>query len=322
MKTVDAIGRPATAKPSSLGETARAENKAAAEALASTVPGLREEPKAADPATAAEPAKENAEQLTEAKLRREYLEIQRLKRLVSDKEKKAASSLKQAEAFEKAKAAAESGEDPTAILKAAGLDPVRFYQRLTDYALSGKGVKEETDPVKRELAEHKTRLAQYEKDLKEQATKFAEKEDMAAKNEVIRTAVIPLLQQNTEKYETILLHYGANAAIEVFKNVWDIFEKTGTTRTFAEVADEMEAYWSEQVAKNLETVSKTKKFGGRFGAPVAQDQGSNAQAKPPPAAQPSVTLGNHPPPAVAPSANPYRGMTREERVAAILRKHT
>lgn len=302
MKRVDSVGR-------AVAEAARAAESAIQAGIKSEASSVAE--KAADGLNlpGAEP---KDEKITEAKIRREYLEAQRIKRQAQEYEKKAKGSLDKAKAFDDARALAENGEDPTAILKAAGLDVVKFYQHLTNYALSDKGKQEETDPVKKELADHKARLEKYAKDLEERDKTTREREETAAHNQVIQGTVVPMLQANQEKYETLLMHYGQNAAIEVYKNVWEIYQQTGKARSFQDVADEMEKYWAEQVESGITKALSLKRFANRY---------TQAEQTPgrPTTPSPSFTLSNRQQSPTPPS-NPYRGMTKEERVAAILKR--
>lgn len=259
------------------------------------------------------------DKITESKIRKEYLEAQRIKRSAQEMEKKAKTNLSRAQAFEKAREMAENGDDPTAILRSAGLDPVKYYRDLTNYALSDKGKKEEVDPVKRELSEHKERLDKYAKDLEEQSKAIQSKEEVAAHNQVIQDKVIPMLRDNGDKYETILAQYGNQAAVEVYKNVWDIYQQTGEAKTFESVADEMEKYWSEQVESGIIKALQLKKFKEKYTQSSSQNSGnyrSERQETP----NSSITLSNKQIVSTPKSSNPFKGMTKEERVAAIIRK--
>lgn len=256
---------------------------------------------------------------TEADIRKAYLEAQKARRRAQDLEKKARDGLTRAEAFDKAKALAENGEDPTEILKAAGLNPVKYYQDLTKYALSDRG-KTVEDPVQKELREHRERLDKYAKDLEVQAKTISDKEEVAAHNQVITDKVIPLLRDNSEKYECLLTEYGDKAAVEVYKTVWEIYQKTGKARSFTEVADEMEQYWGETIDKGIQAAAKLKKFQNRF---AQNGNGISQQFDRTETPKRSVTLSNRPSAsASAPTASPVRKwvMTRDERVAEILKR--
>lgn len=318
-RTVDASGRPVST------ETNQA-------APMKTVDSVGRDWKAAEPSAEADTEKSaetNAEAITAnegekapsaADVRKEWLEAQRARRRASEAEKKAKSGLERAEAIEKARALAENGEDPTALLKAAGLDPLKFYRDMTTYALSDKGKAEETDPVKRELNEQKQRLDKYSKDLEEQAKKIQDREETAAHNKVIQEHVIPLLRDNSEQYETLLMQYGTNAAVEVYQTVWQIYQETGKARSFKEVADEMEAYWEETLHKGFENALKLKKFRSKY--PLAQEAEAPASDSGPEVTKrPSVTLSNKrsAPLPVSPVKRSYQ--TRDERVAEILKRH-
>jgi hypothetical protein len=308
IKTVDTAGRTVQAEAAKVAEKA---------AVASGKDVLN------SPATEGEKPAEKAEgekdkTPSQAELRKQWLDVQRLKRSLAEKEKRAGENLTRAEAFAQAKALAESGEDPTAILKAAGIDEAAYYQKLTQYALSDKARKPE-DPVQKELREHRERLDKYAKDLEVQARTLEEQRALEQHNQAIKDHVIPLLQTNQDRYESLFAEYGPNAAVEVYKTVWEIYQQTGKARKFEEVADEMEAYWTEQVDKGIQAASKLKKFQNRF-AQSDSGQGQHVDRSEP---RRSVTLSNRAAPAVPPESRPsdsYRGLTKEERVAAILKK--
>lgn len=332
VKNIDTAGRTvdALAATADIQKTIKNEAQQVAEKAAASLPNFANgqtsvnssslAPPEENQGQAANQAQPDDEKVTEAKIRREYLEAQRIKRQAQEMEKKAKTNLQRAEAFEKARAMAENGEDPTALLRAANLDPVKFYRDLTTYALSDKGKQEETDPVKKELAEHKRRLEAYEKEREETAKQVEQQKEIAAHNQVISEKVIPLLKDNSERYETIIAHYGQQAAVEVYKNCWEIYQQTGKARSFQEVADEMEKYWSDVVETGLNNALKLKKFQNRFA-----QSGNEAQryttAERTETPQGSITLSNKQQITATPTkTNPYRGLTKEERVAAILKK--
>lgn len=284
---------------------------------------VESEVQANEPILSVPPAQEAQEEAKgtknpDAEARKLFLQAQRAKREADELNKRARTNLSKVEAFEKAKNLAESGEDPTALLTAAGLDPIKFYRDMTTYALSDKGKPE--DPVQKELREHKERLDKYAKDLEVQAASIKEKEENAIHNQVIQQSVIPLLTANLDKYETLLMEYGANAAVEIYKTVWEIYKETGKTRGFDEVADEMEKYWSDKVEAGLNSAFKLKRFQSRF----AQETKNEAQRQQLPDHQEttyrSPTLSNKHSAAPVPSNKQTRILTWEERKEAALKK--
>ena len=211
-------------------------------------------------AQTSEPPKEK--EPTNADVRKAYLDAQKTRDRALALEKKAKANLSKAEAMEKAVAAYDTGKDPTAILKAAGLDHIKFYQQMTDYALNHNEAPE--DPVQKELKEQRARLEKYEADLKADREKLQSERDTAAHNRTITDHVIPLLKDNPERFEAILTNFGRDTAVEVYKTVWEIYQKTGKARSFAEVADEMEVYWSEKIDQGIQAAYRMKKFQNRF----------------------------------------------------------
>lgn len=309
IKTLDTNNRIITPSTS---EPAPTEGALVAEKAADAIPALAEPEKPAEAA--------DDEKITEAKIRREYIAAQKLKREAEAAAKKAKAGLERAEAFEKAREMALTGEDPTALLRAAGLDPIKFYQDLTTYSLSEKGAKEEVDPIKRELAEHKARLDQYAREQEAKEKALQEREEIAAKNQVIQDKVIPLLREKPEQYETLLLQYGNQTAITIFETAYDIYQKTGKARSFEEVANELEKYWFENLVSGHEKALSLKKYKSRIAqsAPLTSGNTMPEQSDTPLS---SVTLSNKQ--SVANTSrphNPFKGLTAEERKAAILSK--
>lgn len=324
IKTIDTAGR-------SIQQELKAETKQVAEEAAKNLPNFAAgqtsvasnlAPPEDKPQGQETPETKDAEKVTEAKIRKEYLEAQRIKRQAQEMEKKAKSNLEKAEAFDKARALAENGEDPTALLRAAGLDPIKFYRDMTNYALSDKAKDiKPVDPVQKELQEHKERLDKYAKDLEEKEKATREKEELMAHNQVISDRVIPMLKNNPDKYETLLAQYGADAAVEVYKNVWEIYQQTGQARSFEQVADEMEKYWSEQVESGIIKALQLKKFKEKY-AHTNPELNRNTIPERQETPTSSVTLSNKQQITTPPVSklNPYKGMTKEERVQAILTK--
>jgi hypothetical protein len=271
-----------------------------------------------DPKT---PSEGGEKPISEADIRKEYLAARKATKEANALNKSAKESSAKATAFENAVNLASSGGDPTAILTAAGLDPIKFYQDLTRYALSDKNVP--VDPVKAALTEHEKRLDKYAKDLEVQATTLREKEEMASHNAKITEAVIPLLTNNPEKYETLLLEYGPNAAVQVYQTVWGIYQNTGVARSFEEVASEIEDFLAEKVNAGINNASKLKRFAGRFAQSPSQTNSSSTIDQTENAPR-SATLSNKYNTSALPASNgsqaKYKQLSMDERVAAILKK--
>ena len=257
---------------------------------------------------------------TDGEARKLFLQAQKAERKAKEMEKKAKEGLAKAEAIEAAIKLTESGSDPTALLKAAGVDPIKFYKDMTTYALSDKGKPE--DPVQKELREHKERLDKYAKDLEVQASTIKQKEDIAMHNQAISTQVIPFLQQNADKYEALIMEYGANAAVKVYEAVWEKYQADGTVISFKDAADFMENYWSEQIESGIKNASKMKKYQKLF----AQQQDAATQEKPNVQQETpnrTVTLSNKQSATTVSPSRPVfnRQQTREERIAEIVAKY-
>ena len=259
----------------------------------------------------------------EAEARKLFLQAQKAQRSAIEMEKKAKAGLAKATAIEKAVEMTKNGEDPTAVLTAIGVDPIEFYKKMTTYALKGENKQE--DPVQKELREHKERLDQYAKNIEVQAQTLKEKEDIQIKNNILSTQIIPLLQANTEKYESLMAEYGPNAAIEVLNAVYAAYELPDDQKpegwkmpTFEEAADKMEEYWSSQIESGLNKISNMKKFAARF-AQAQQQQEKTPQIEPETPRR-SQTLSNKQT-VSAPTTQRYdRYMSSDERAAELIKR--
>jgi len=255
----------------------------------------------------------------DAEARKIFLQAQRVKRKADEDAKKASSGLAKADAFDKAVALANSGEDPTAILKAAGIDPIKFYQNMTTYAL--KPEQAPLSPTEAKLKDHQDRLDQYAKELETQSNNLRAKEENQMINQVLTQNVIPLLQNNMDKYETMLAEYGNNAAIQVYQACMEEYQKTGKAYSFEQMADAMEEYWAGQVDSAINHASKMKKFKDRFAAPTLGSQDNRYGQQETPTRSPTLT---NKPTAPANSQTQTRKQDRrlsaDERAAAVIAK--
>lgn len=300
IKHVDSVGREVQA------DAAKVAEQAAAAAFGADAPKEGEKPKEGE-----------AKEPTAADVRKAYLEAQKEKRQASSLLKLAKAKLADADGYALAKAKVESGEDPMALLNFAKIDPVKNYQEMTKRALAEP--KPPEDPREKSLREHEERLKKYQEDLEVKVKTIQDREDLDQKNTVIKERVIPLIERNEEKYESLLAEYGAQTAVQVFQTVWDIYQQTGVARSFEEVADEMEAYWTEKVDSGLKAAAKLKKFQSRF----AQSGPGPSETPDQPVRSRSVTLSNKPSVSTfVPTSSPVRkrGQTKDERVAEILAK--
>lgn len=259
----------------------------------------------------------------EAAARKLFLQAQKAERRAKEMEKKASGNLAKVEAFEKAKQLAESGEDPTALLQAAGLDPVKFYKDMTTYALSDKNKQE--DPVQKQLREQKETIERYAKEKEEFEKKITTERELQQHNSVISSTVIPLLQNNPERYELLLDEYGPDAAVTVYRAVWEAYNLPDDQKpegwkmpTFEEAADRIEEYWYEKRKSAIIHASKKKKFQELFGSKEtsSKDTTISGQFETPKRSQ---TLSNKQ--VISPATETYnRYLSREDRARAILKK--
>jgi hypothetical protein len=267
--------------------------------------------------TQEQPPATQTEEQTASAARKLFLQAQKAERKAKEAEKKAVTTLKKAAALEAAIKMTQDGADPTALLTAVGVDPIKFYKDMTTYALSDKAKPE--DPVQKELREHKERLDKYAKDLEVQASTIQEKENLAQHNQTISASVIPLLKATPDRWETLISEYGNQAAVTIYKAVWDRYQLDGTVVPFDQAADEIEAYWAEQVENGIKHASKMKKFQHRF-AQASSDQRNSSEQKETPSRS-SFTLSNKSATNSTQPSSSKRAMTKEERIAEILKKH-
>jgi hypothetical protein len=277
-----------------------------------------------DPPTPTDPAKPVDKKDYATESRKLFLQAQKAERRAKEMEKKAASSLAVVEAFEKAKSSAQSGQDPTALLLAAGLDPVKFHRDMIVYATNPQNKPE--DPVQKELRETREQLAKYAKDKEAFEVQIKTEKENQIHNKNISERVIPLLNNNPEKYEILLTEYGANAAIEIYKAVWDAYNLPDDQKpegwkmpTFEEAADRIEEYWYNTRKSAIIEASKKKKFQDLFARnPDSSPETNIDQLETP---RRSHTLSNKQSISAAPKQQQYdRVLSRDERAKEILKK--
>ena len=256
--------------------------------------------------------------------RKLFLKAQKAERKAKENEKKSQDGLKKAEAINAAIKLTNEGGDPTAVLTAVGIDPIKWYQNMTSYALSNKDKAE--DPVKKELREHKERLDQYEKERTVMLTDMQQKEDMIAANKIISTQIIPIIQSNPEKYETILLEYGKDTAIAIFNVMKEAYDLPDDQKpagwkmpTFEEAAERLEIYWAEKVESGIIAASKLKKFSNRFAQSFSNQSNQSEQKETP--NRSSFTLSNRQSAQSAPPSKFSRNLTRDERIDLLIKQY-
>lgn len=311
-KVVDFTGKPLTSEGQTAVKTVDVYGRTAEEA-----------PAVEKPAASPEEAKqEDIKTSTEAEARKLFLQAQKAERKAKEAQKKAEAGLKKSEAIEAAIELASSGKDPTALLKAAGVDPIKFYRDMTDFAL--REPEKTEDPTQKELREHKERIEKYEAENKKLAEQIESDKQIAAHNKTITEQVIPLLQNNADKYESLITEYGKNAALEVYKAVWEAYQLPDEQKpagwkmpTFEEAADRMEEYWSNQIESGLIAASKLKKFQNRFAQGNGTTSNNKDQSETP---NRSFTLSNKHIASPPPSKQKY--MTRDERIADIVKRNS
>jgi hypothetical protein len=292
-------------------------------AESTTTPAATNPASSTDKADAITETKETKEEAKEN--RKTFLQAQKAARRAAELEKKAEQKAGKADAIEAALTKVSSGEDPTAILEAFGIDKIKFYKDLTAYALKPENKPE--DPRDKKIRELEERQTQYAKEREIEVKTYKDQQEMAAHNQAIQSNVIPLITNNAEKYECLLANYGKDAAIQVYQTTLDLYYKDeknedGSPYTFEQVADQMEKYWAEFIEAGLNSASKMKRFANRFGqSPNSKQQiNQSSQTETPKRSQTLTNKQSGSPQSQTHSSNRLT-MTRDEYVNSIIRKY-
>lgn len=268
----------------------------------------------------------------DAAARKIYIEAQKAQRKADAATKKAKSSLSKADAFDKAVSLAQSGEDPTAILSAAGIDPIKFYRDLTTFAL--KTPEKTLSPDEQRIKDKEDKLDNYLKELEEKESKLENERFNQAHSLNIKNQVVPILEANPDKYESLLAQYGNNAAIEIYQAVLDRYKLDETVVPFQEAADQIEKYWSDLHEQGINNASKMKKFKDRFkqegqsstshseqyNTEQSEHTKSLSETSRPSRSQTLTNKQTQQTQPQNPYRNPYKGLRGDEKAAAVLRK--
>lgn len=208
--------------------------------------------------------------------------------------------VKQAEAYEKAKA--EAARNPDAYLKAAGLT----YQQVTEFYLNrGQPTPEmQQTEVQKQIAELREEIAKRDqRDAERERTKSVE---------AFRGRVSKFIAQGGEATE--LCQQEGEEAVDLVGGIIEAhYKRSGKVMAIDEAVKRAESALEQRANKYLQT----KKIGGRL-PPAAPKSAAPKAARSPgqkPSSVPPKTLTNRHAAPVPPPKNPD-DMTDEERIAA------
>lgn len=168
-------------------------------------------------------------------------------------------------------------QDPTAILRAAGLDPNVYGQKLMRHFVN---LDQPVDPVEQKVQET---VAPYINALNQERAEIQRQQLAITESNVMVSQVRPMFTnpETVDKFETLLgVHNGDvnQATLQVYNTVKSIYLETGVTHSFAEVAEGLENQYFEQMDLSLKRASNMKKYRERFretGLNASSDSQSN-----------------------------------------------
>lgn len=202
----------------------------------------------------------------ERALRRQHLLIQKQDRQAREQLKRvqAEQASLQGERERMAKIEAARGQwqqDPTAILREAGLDPNLYAQKLLRHYVE---LDKPVDPVQQKIDQT---VAPYIEALQKRDAEAYQHQVAVAAANATNQLVRPILADNADNYEVLLsIHNGdVNAAAsDVFMTAQQIWSETGQRPDFKAIADAKEAALMEQVDLAIKRTSSLKKYRERF----------------------------------------------------------
>jgi hypothetical protein len=251
----------------------------------------------------------------------------KLERRARETERTHKASIQKAQAVERA--LAETATDPTALLRAAGLDPTAYFQSLVDYNINQGSAK---DPVQERLDAQERQMQAYQAASMKQLAELENYRISQDINTVVTRDILPMIKESPDTFDLLLLEHGGNesaVARTVYQNVEDIYKQTGNILSFKDVAQELETLLQEQHDQELEKLARSSKYKGKFAGTSTNPTASNSRQTPTASApnqqqsqvsRKAQTLTNQQNPSVTPQ--PSQGITAmepEERIAQILK---
>lgn len=220
-----------------------------------------EAPKPADPtpplaATAAEPAKTQAEQQKEYRLaqmiKAKKAHLMEQRQIKADRAALAAEKA-EVQAFKEAKEKARL--DPDSYLKQGGLT----YDELVQYYLNGKQVspQAQVDSVRGEVERLRQELAQKDQQALERQAQMAERQAVEVSNQ-FKTKIADFVNTNSEKFELTSLE-GEEAQEAIYDLIEENHRRSGKIMSIEQATELMEQY----IEKRVDTFNKAKKIASR-----------------------------------------------------------
>lgn len=250
------------------------------------------------------------------KLTKSYLKADKERHLAKQMAKSAQDKAKAYETLMKAT----QSEDPTEVLKAAGIDTSEYLQKLLHFAQ--KDLTKPVDPVTQTLNQ---KLKEYEE---RDAKRAAEVEQMKTNWQVaqqINTNVLPVIATNTDRFETLLaMHKGSaqDVAQYVFNTAAQVYNETGKAQSFDAIADALEKHHFDLIENGHKAALQLKKFSAKYGSQPQAQQTAHTET-------PAVKVTETPRPqsvattqSTVPSIprNVYVPPTQEDRIAEAFSK--
>lgn len=159
---------------------------------------------------------------------------------------------------------------------------------------------QERDAARQRAEEERQRQA-------DEATRQQAAQEAKEAEATVRSEIAAVIQAEPDRFETIAA-YGQEAQGLVYRTIEAHFNETGQVMSYADAADKVEAYLTDEVEK----LAKTKKWGARFKPREEKPAGGPAPAS---GSAPAPTLGNV---GAAPTP-PARGqMSEQQRMDAAV----
>lgn len=259
--------------------------------------------------------------------RKLFLSAQKSDRQASERLSKTKASTQRAEAIDAA--LANLDKDPTALLKAAGIDSIKYYQKLTQHHLNGDPA---PDPVQERLSAQEAKLKAVAEHLEFQKQELQEQADLNAKITAVGQHVLPILQRDMDSYESILAYNGDDpnaAAVYIFNAVEREYDESvkrdpnnPNIVSFQDAANALEKYHSDQLELGITKAMSMKKFSAKYGNRLAPAENTDAllghtdEPK-----RPATLTSNHSKVVTQPSKkSTTREQSIEDRIAKTLSK--
>lgn len=222
-------------------------------------------------------APEKATQQSEA---HRLAQLAKTERKLQQKMKEADAIIKQAAQYQ----GAFNSPDLIESLEKLGLKPGEIYRKLTDHALKEPVPEKPKDPMQEELDKTKAELKSYAEAQKQMQEDLNAEREAAAHMTAITQHVAPFIQSNKDKYETAIDVYQGidNFIKEVYTQMYNEFQNSGTSYTAQEAADAMEEYWSNNMVTAIQNAKSLNKYKHYFKDEVeeAKKSESSMNSKP------------------------------------------